>query len=329
VRSKNVRFTSLFVVLAAALAVSGIISPGAFGLEGYTATFTADPTAAIKGQTITSVPLDQEGTPVTVEVTPPVEQSANGLTVTLTFATGPGLETTENIDGNVATTDELGVATFDNLTIGDPNEGTLTDYQFIAEVTAPSEVILSGVAFADEAPLSEPFDIWDAGCKGNGNGCSILLRNGLDTYNASGNAVLTASSLSQGVLPNLSCPKQRLIFSTDLFSHATDGSAGVSLLSHITKNDFRAAGTNYGQSHVEWCIGLLSSGPWIHNGAAFTQQDTDNDGTLDLFVASAPKCPKKKTASTFAPCIVSQVSDGKGGSITRGWLLGGDPPRRT
>jgi uncharacterized surface anchored protein len=297
-------------------------------LEGYTATFTADPTDAIKGQTITSVPLDQEGAPVTVEVTPPVEESAYGLTVTLSFATGPGLTSTENIDGNVATTDESGIATFDNLTIGETNESTLTDYQFIAEVTQP-EITIGGVAFADEAPISETFDIWDAGCKGNGNGCSIGLRNGLDTYGASGNAILTASSLSQGALPNLSCPNQRLIFSADLFSHATDGTGTVTLSSHITKANFRAAGTNYGQAHVEWCIGLKSSTPWIHNGAAFTQQDTNNDGTTDLFVGSAPKCPKKKTAPSFAPCILSQMSDSLGGSITRGYLPGGDPPRRT
>jgi hypothetical protein len=318
----------LFVVLAAALAVSGLISPGAFGLEGYSATFTFDPTDAIKGQTITSQPLNQEATPVTVEVTPPPETTAYGLTVTLSFVTGGGFASTGNIDGNVATTDESGVATFDDLTIGDANEATLTNYQFIAEVTQPATII-GGVAFANEAPLSEPFDIWEAGCKGNGNGCSIGLRDGLDTYGASGNAILTASSLSQSVLPNLSCPNQRLIFSSNLFSHATDGSGAVTLVSHITKANFRAAGTNYGQAHVEWCVGLKSSAPWIHNGAAFTQQDTNDDGTPDLYVASAPKCPNKKTAPTFAPCILSQVSDSLGGSITRGYLPGGDPPRRT
>lgn len=325
-RSKKVRITSLFVVLAAALAVSGLLSPGAFGLEGYSATFTANPTDAIKGQTITSVPLDQEGTPVTVQVTPPVEESAFGLTVTLSFATGPGLASTTSIDGNVATTDESGVATFDNLTIGDTNEETLTDYQLIAEVTQP-EITIGGVAFADEAPLSEPFDIWDAGCKGNG--CVIGLRNGLDTYKTSENTTLTASSLSQSFLPNLSCPNQRLIFSADIFSHATSGTGSVYVTTHITKANFRAAGANYGQSHVEWCIGLKNSSPWVHNGAAFTQQDTNNDGTLDLYVASAPKCPNKKTAPSFAPCILSQMSDGVGGSVTRGYLPGGDPPRRT
>jgi hypothetical protein len=315
------------LVVLAALAVSGLVSPSAFGLEGYTATFTADPTDAIKNQVITSDPLNTEGASVQVQVTSSYEDPVDGLTVTLEFVTGSGFASTENITGNVETTNSDGYATFSNLKIADPNEGTLTNYQFFADVTAP--VTLAGVANAADPPFSEPFDIWDAGCKGNGNGCSIGLRNGLDTYSALGNAILTASSLSQGVLPNLSCPNQRLIFSNDLFSHATDGTGAVTLVSHITKANFRAAGTNYGQSHVEWCIGLDSSAPWIHNGAAFTHKDTNGDGTLDLYVASAPKCPKKKTAPSFAPCILSQISDSLGGSITTGYLPGGDPPRRT
>ena len=43
----------------------------------------------------------------------------------------------------------------------------------------------------------------------------------------------------------------------------------------------------------------------------------------------APKCPNKKTAPQFAPCIVSQSGDNDGGSFIRGYVLGGDPPRRT
>jgi len=323
--SRRVRFTSLFVVLTAALAITGLIAPGA-SAQGFTASFITDPTDAIKNQIITSSPLNQEGDTVKVQVSSTTEESVEGLTVTLDFATGPGLASTTNISGNEDTTDEGGVAEFPALKIADPNEPTLTDYQLEATVTEP--IITIGAAFAAEAPFSEPFDIWDAGCKGSGNGCSIGLRNGLDTYAASGNDILTASSLSQGFLPNLSCPGQRLIFSTDLFSHATDGTGAVFLNSHITRGDFRAAGTNFGQAHVEWCVGLKSSTPWIHNGAAFTQQDTNDDGTLDLFVGSAPKCPKKAAAS-FAPCILKQRSDGSGGSLTTGWLPGGDPPRRT
>ena len=43
----------------------------------------------------------------------------------------------------------------------------------------------------------------------------------------------------------------------------------------------------------------------------------------------APKCPNKRTATEFAPCIVSQMGDDNGGSFIRGYVLGGDPPRRT
>ena len=48
----------------------------------------------------------------------------------------------------------------------------------------------------------------------------------------------------------------------------------------------------------------------------------------DLYVGMAPKCPSKN-AKFKAPCIVSQTGDGVGGTYIRGWLPGGDPPRRT
>jgi hypothetical protein len=58
------------------------------------------------------------------------------------------------------------------------------------------------------------------------------------------------------------------------------------------------------------------------------QKDTDGIGGVDLYVGLAPKCPTANPSGS-APCIVSQNSDGKGGSITLGWLPAGDPPRRT
>jgi hypothetical protein len=86
------------------------------------------------------------------------------------------------------------------------------------------------------------------------------------------------------------------------------------------------AATNNGQKHVGWCIGLKSSTPWVHNGANFT---TQTFGGQTLYVAMAPKCPNKRDAASFAPCLVSQMGDNDGGSFLRGYVLGGDPPRRT
>ena len=101
----------------------------------------------------------------------------------------------------------------------------------------------------------------------------------------------------------------------------------VFLENHITKGDWRASANN-GQAHADWCIGLVHESDWDNSGAVPTQMDTDQDGELDLWVALAPRCPVANPSGA-APCIVSQTGDGKGGSITRGWLLAGDPPRRT
>jgi hypothetical protein len=321
--SRKLRITSLLVLVIGAFGFTGLLAPGAFG-QTYTLDFIADPADTIKSQIITSGPLNPDGAPVQVMVTSDgVPQG--GVEVTLVFAEGSA--TTGTLDGNVATTESegenMGVATFDALTIGETNEPTLTDYQF--EATVP--VITIGAALAADPPLSEPFDVWDAGCKGTGNGCTIGFRGGLDSYKSSGSVVLTASTLSSGNLPNLDCPGQKLIFGDDIFSHATSGSGAVAVTSTITKTDFRNAGTNFGQAHVEWCVGIQPDHTSaLHNGGVYVQKDTNDDGTLDLFVGFAPKCPKKKVV---APCIVSQTSDGKGGSITKGFLEGGDPPRRT
>jgi hypothetical protein len=301
------------------------MAPGA-AAQGFTAAFTVDPTDAIKNQVITSDPLNPDGGAVQVQVTSLYEESTQGLTVTLEFVTGAGFAGTVNISGNVETTNADGVATFNNLKIADPNEATFTDYQFEAVVSEP--ILTVGAAFAAEAPFSEPFDIWDAGCNGGESGCSINLRGGNDAYSVSGDISLTASDLTGSGL-TLNCPGQTLIFSSHIFSHATLGENGsVFLLSHITRQEMKTASNN-GQAHVNWCIGLTSNVKWLHNGARFSLQDTN--GTApggNLFVGTAPKCPKKNAAS-FAPCIVSQMSDGVGGNITRGWLPGGDPPRRT
>ena len=150
------------------------------------------------------------------------------------------------------------------------------------------------------------------------------LRSNLETYTAQGDFGLAASQLSANLV---NCPTQRVIFSGKTFFHVTTGdeSEVVFLVTHITKADMKAS-TNNGQRHVGWCIGLESHAPWDHNGAAYTPQVI---GGTTFYVAMAPKCPNKKTATQFAPCIVSQSGDDNGGSFIRGYVLGGDPPRRT
>ena len=318
VSSRRIRFTSLFIALMAALAVT-LLAPGAFGAV-YTATFTVDPSDAIKGHVITSDPLNDTGPNVAVQVSSPSEDPVGGLTVTLEFAEGSA--TTTNISGNVETTDaDTGVATFDELTIGKANEPTFTDYQFEAVVSAP--IVPLGAALAATPPLSEPFDIWDAGCA---SPCTGNLKNNTQSYKAT-DGLLTLTDVSPDDLPNLECPGQTLVLDEHIFSHATTGDDAVFVTSRISKVEMKAAANN-GQVFVKWCVGLKDPAAWEHNGAAFDRQDTNGDGTDDLYVAFAPKCPKTNQAS-FAPCIVKQKADPAGGNVTTGWLPGGDPPRRT
>ena len=333
--SRKIRITSLFVLLGATLVVTGLVAPGAFA-QGFTATFIADPTDAVKNQDITSVPLDPTGDEVKVQVSTTEEASVEGLTVTLELATGPGLASTENISGNEDTTDELGVAEFPDLQIADPNEPTLTDYQLEATVSEPP-IVTIGAAFAAEAPFSEPFDIWEAGdsCD-TGETCEAVLRGdseagGADTYKLFDPGTLGASELGASTFP-FSCPGQRQIFGSSVFTNMTTDAdtpntpAPAFLDSHITADDFRNAGANFGRSHVDWCVALDSSAPWLKNGGSFREVSI---GGKTFFVGLAPRCPNKKTAPSFAPCILSRMSDGFDGAFIRGWLPGGDPPRRT
>ncbi len=317
-RSKTVRFTSLFIALMAALVVT-LLAPGAFGAV-YTATFTVDPTDAIKGHVITSSPLDDAGPNVAVQVSSPSEDPVGGLTVTLEFAEGSA--TTPTLSGNVETTDaDTGVAIFDELTIGKANEPTFTHYQFEAVVSGP--IITLGAALAATAPLSEPFDVWDAGCVAP---CTGNLKNNTQLYKAT-DGLLTLTDVSPDDLPNLECPGQTLVLGDHIFSHATTGDDAVLVTSKISKLEMKKVANN-GQVFVKWCVGLKDKAKWDHNGAVYEQQDTNNDGIDDLYVAFAPKCPKTNQAS-FAPCIVKQKADPAGGNVTTGWLPGGDPPRRT
>jgi hypothetical protein len=350
--SRKLRFAIALLPLVLLISLIGFLAPGASALGTISVEFVDghQPADAIKGQMITAVPFDPTpsdgetpGPFVEVQVT---EDTGEGIVpvvgadVTFRLATNGDSETDEPVASGTLTvasevTDADGIATFDtSLSIAQPNEATFTGYELVPQATTPEETsgpFIGAVAFASiltEGPVSSPFDIWDAGCNGGGSGCSINLRGGNDAYSVSGDISLSASDLTGSGL-TLNCPGQTLIFSSHIFSHATLGENGsVFLLSHITRQEMKTASNN-GQAHVNWCVGLTSNVKWLHNGARFSLQDTN--GTApggSLFVGMAPKCPKKNAAS-FAPCIVSQMSDGVGGNFTRGWLPGGDPPRRT
>jgi hypothetical protein len=328
VKVRNRRLMSAAIAAATVLTIAALTVPAALGATKYELQFVAQPVDAEAGANITSAHFVDGSSFVQVKL---VDGSGNLVTnskalVTFTLATGPGLAS-----GTIDVVPQLlvnGVATFGagTLKILDVNEPQFTSYQLIPITT--KNPIVTG-------PASVGFDIWEVGdtC-GSGETCEAQLRGdapggGADTYSLFTPGTLGASELPQDVLPGLSCPGQRTVFADSVFVNATtdsttpDTPGPVFLSSHITQADFRAAGPSFGQAHVEWCVGLKDPGPWN-----FTQQDTNGDDILDLYVGLAPKCPSQ-SPELSAPCIVSTTSDGAGGSISLGWLPGGDPPRRT
>ena len=267
------------------------------------------------------------------EICTPEDQDLQFAEVTFVLAEGAGLATSDDLAVETRLTNADGIATFapeegsDNpLSIGDANQPFTTAYKLIPVASPPeSEIEFSSLETGTPGAPSNGFDIWGDGCKGNG--CQVTLSPGTsssDTYSTTENVGMGASELGLGGT-NINCPTQRLIFSSNLLFHATTGDEPVFLVSHITRQDMKAA-TNNGQKHVGWCVGLKGPGPWN-----FPQQNTNGIPGLqadDLYVGLSPKCPRKNAAS-FAPCLVSQTGDDAGGSILRGWLPGGDPPRRT
>ncbi len=349
--SRKLRITSLLVVLVGTLAMNGLLAPGASAAVGdLQVAIVAQPTDAAAGELITAEPFDPTGGDagfVQVHVTHTVlvcdpetevcyeeDQDLQDAEVTFELATGTGLATTDEFVVESRLTNADGIATFapeegseNPLSIGDENQPFTTSYELIPVATPPEpEIELTSLETAGTpgAP-SNGFDIWGDGCKGNG--CQVTLTPGngsSDTYSTTENVGMGASELGLGGT-SINCPTQKLVFSSDLFFHATTGDEPVFLVSHITRQDMKAA-TNNGQKHIGWCVGLKGPGPWN-----FPQQDTNGIGGLqvdDLYVGLAPKCPRKNAAS-FAPCLVSQSGDDNGGSFLRGWLPGGDPPRRT
>lgn len=350
-RSRKVRFTSLFVVLAAALAITGLIAPGASAAYGDLHVEFVEghqPADAIKNQLITAVPFDPSpsdgetaGPFVQVHVTKDFGEGVGNLAgaqVTFRLATSEdGSLATGTLTVTTETTDFYGIATFDSsLSIAEPNEPQFTDYRLVPVATEPPPSDILSIASETTGAPSNGFDIFEKGCQGSG--CSVAIRGGLDVYTTTQNVRLTASVLSASTLPGLRCRNQRLIFPSDVFVHETNGMGVVGLVSHVTFSDLTGGGGGGAAVatvpddddgvRIKWCVGTRTRLPWLRNGAPFVRQDTNGDGRLDLYVGSAPRCPRNNPRS-FAPCIVSRVRDGHGGFFIRGWLPGGDPPRRT
>ena len=341
--SRKLRSASSLIVLVTAVALMGLIAPGAQAAVGdLQIEIVNQPADAGVDDLITADGFDPTGGGigfVQVHVTQTVlvcdpetevcheeDQELQFAEVTFELAVGAGLATTDelvvetrltNADGNATFGPEEGSA--NPLSIGDANVPFTTDYKLIPVVTPPGE----GATPVAGDPTAG-FDIWEDGC--HGVGCNVNIRNFNETYTAGANVGLGASVVPAGI-NEISCSDQKVIFGNSVFFHATtgDGTDTVFLVEHITREDMKAA-TNNGQRHVGWCIGLKDDDAWIHNGASFATQVI---GSQTFYVAMAPKCPNKRNAASFAPCIVSQTGDNLGGSFIRGYVTGGDPPRRT
>jgi hypothetical protein len=330
VKSRNIRFTTAVVTFGLFVALAGLVAPTALGASGDRLVFVNHPQDAEVGDTITSTRLDDGTSSVQVKL---VDGAGVIITnskalVTFTLATGSGLASgTLQV---VAQPLVNGFATFGpgSLKILTENEPQFTDYRLSPRTT--KNPLITG-------DPSGPFDIWEDGqaCSASGPACEAFLRGtDGDHYSLSADGTLGASELvGAGVLPGLTCPGQRLIFTNRVFSYATTETDNVTdqpvlLRSTITKAEWKATASN-GQAHADWCIGLPTNGPWENNGAS--SRPVDFNGTAPggiLYVALAPKCPVANPSGS-APCIVSQNPDGNGGNLTIGWLTGGDPPRRT
>ena len=341
-RARVRRSTPVLVSLSVVLGLMALIAPGALGStseNGLTVSLVNQPKGARINETITSVALNPNQGFLKVLVTDG-ESGVAGVEVTFELATGPGLAT-GSLFVIPQTTGPNGIATFGpgTLSIGDANEPQFTDYKLIPIASEPPPS--GGLALASLNVSGSPsngFDIWEEGCRGSG--CSIGIRDGLDVYTTTQNVRLTASVLSDSFYPGLECRNQALIFPADVFVHQTSGSGVVGLVNHVTFSDLNGGGgggelaiasddpDDDDGPRIKWCVGTKAKAPWVKNGASYMRQDTNGDGKLDLFVGAAPRCPRNNPKS-FAPCIVSRVSDGEGGFFLRGWLPGGDPPRRT
>ena len=323
-------------VLAAAMAIAlaVVLAPAAGAATLELRIVSGQPQDAKVGATIKTADLNTAGGAIQVGV---YDTSTDPDTLVTNFSkkigfvlqTGPGFAS-----GSLSVTPQVpvnGVATFGEgtLSIGTENEPQFTDYALVP-VTTQGQFVTG--------PASAGFNVWEDGnaCDGGATGglpdsCGASLRGGKETYSVNATGSLGASELF-GELPGLTCPGQKVIYDNRIYSYATTESDGtpdqpVKLTLEVTKADWKKAAQN-GQAHADLCIGLVNESDWDASGATPIQLDTDGDLVLDLWVATAPKCPSANPSAS-APCYVSQTSNGAGGSITVAWLPGGDPPRRT
>ena len=323
-------------VLAAAMAIAlaVVLAPAAGAATLELRIVSGQPQDAKVGATIKTADLNTAGGAIQVGV---YDTSTDPDTLVTNFSkkigfvlqTGPGFAS-----GSLSVTPQVpvnGVATFGEgtLSIGTENEPQFTDFALVP-VTTQGQFVTG--------PASAGFNVWEDGnaCDGGATGglpdsCGASLRGGKETYSVNATGSLGASELF-GELPGLTCPGQKVIYDNRIYSYATTESDGtpdqpVKLTLEVTKADWKKAAQN-GQAHADLCIGLVNESDWDASGATPIQLDTDGDLVLDLWVATAPKCPSANPSAS-APCYVSQTSNGAGGSITVAWLPGGDPPRRT
>jgi len=344
--SRKFRSTSVFVVLATALALMGLTAPGAQAEVGdLQISIVNQPADAGVGDLITAEAFDPTGGEsgfVQVHVTHTVwvceyescwEEDQDLQYAEVTFVLPEGSPSNDlSVDSRFTNSD--GIATFgpeegsDNpLSIGTANDPSTTEYRLVPVATfsdyGDDYEHSDWTTESGEGEPSDPFDVWDEGCQGTG--CSVTVRGGNDTYTAGEDVGLGVSIVPAGST-EITCPNQRLIFASSVFVHVTtgDGTDIVSLVTHITRANLLAAPT--GGKYIGWCLGLKTAAPWMRNGARFQTQVIDGQ---TFYVALAPACPKRGAAADSAPCIFSNTSDGAGGKILRGYVLGGDPPRRT
>ena len=334
------RAAASIIAAATILSLAIVLAPAASAVDVELRWISAQPQDTEAGQPIRTADLNTGGGDIVIGV---FDTATDALVtnfnkpISFRLATSipePGISAA---DGDLDVVSQIptdGVATFGagTLVINTENEPQFTDYSLVP-------ISLRGPSAPAERQ-SDGFDVWEDGnsCTGAENAppceAKLVPGNGLDTYTLSNVAGSLGASELVGELPGLTCPGQRPIFDNRIFSYATTETndptpnTPVKLVSNITKQDWKASANN-GQAHADWCIGLLTPAAWENNGADYQEIDTNGaepGGTL--FVALAPKCPTANPSGS-APCIVSQSSDGKGGSITIGWLTGGDPPRRT
>ena len=325
------RSTAAIVVALTALAVAGLFVPSAAAAAGDHFVFVTQPQdsldapATIRGEILNQSSsafvqvalLDANDDPVT----------NSNTKVSFVLASEPGDATS----GSLSVTPQSlvdGVATFGEgtLSIGAANEPFFTNYRLVpvstrgpkitGDPSAGFDIFQDGESCADECNANLPH--------GTGSG---------ETYSAPIVGTLGASQISDSNLSTFACAGQTEIFPDVVFVHeTTEGSntvfESVKLVSHVTRQEMKKAANN-GQAHIKWCVGLKDPEDWTPSGGSFVPQDTNGNapGGL-LYVGFAPPCPQANP-SDFAPCIASQNGDGNGGSITTGYLPGGDPPRRT